>query len=183
MRVRRDTHAEVHVRLGGRRIGAAADSSDPVPLRHDRSLGHGGRCKLKVCYRIAVVGADRHADAAVRYRSDEGHGAAGGGNDVASGRGRDVDSAVLTAGVRVGAQVERAHHGSIHGPSPGVGGGGPREYERGGRRGHQSAHRVTSRIVVCEPLFDGSAARRRCLIRRRTRASQMCANCVTAAGR
>lgn len=181
VRIGRDSNAEMHVALARDAVATRPDHADDVALGDDRASCHGRGAELKVRHGVAVVGSNADSEPTVRHGADERDRAARSGAHPRADRRADVDPAVLTARIRVGAQAERAYHRSVHGPSPGVGGGGPREYQRGGCREHQSAHRVTSKIVVCEPLFDGSAARRRFPIRRRTRASRMCANCVTAA--
>jgi hypothetical protein len=80
----------------------------------------------------AVRRLDGHPAAVCGERPGERHGSRGGRADRNAFRPGDVDAAVLTARVRVGAQGERTEHGAVGGPCPGP--GGRAEYQRSERR-------------------------------------------------
>jgi hypothetical protein len=103
-----------------------------------RALGHGGalldadRAEVDERDRVAARGLDRDAPTMGGQRPGERDGSAGRSAHRAPVGSRDVDPAVLTAGVRVGADRERAQHSAVGGPCPRR--GRRAEDERGERR-------------------------------------------------
>ena len=126
--VRRHAHAEMDVRHVHLRVAGRPDRADPVALRHGGAPGDRQRAEVGERHRVAVPSDDRHAEAARRDAAGERDGSGGGGDHRRAGLACDVDSPVLPARVRVGADRERAHHGAGDGPAPGERQGRGREH-------------------------------------------------------
>ena len=120
VRVGGQANAEMDVGLSPLGVAARADRADDLPLLDRRSRSHPDRSQVDERDRVAVGRANRQAQALVRKLTDEGGDAGCGCPNLGAGRRRDVDSAVLSAGVGVPFCDERPQHRSVDGPRPGI---------------------------------------------------------------
>jgi hypothetical protein len=130
--------AEVHVGDVELRHAARADGPDHVALSHGRSAGDPQRPQVEQRRRVPVGRCDRKRLAAGRHGAREGDRPARGSDHRRSRRRTDVDAAMESARVRVGAEAERAQDWPLHRPRPAVGRGGSDESRD--RRAHCQAH-------------------------------------------
>ena len=124
-----EADAEVDVRQERDRVRALADGADDLSLGDDAAACDGGRAELEQRHRVDV-GQDRDRPAAAGYRADERDGAGDRrAHGVADGR-ADVDAAVLSACVRIGAERKLPQDRAVDRPRP-----APRD--RGGDERHE----------------------------------------------
>jgi hypothetical protein len=119
VRVGSQANAEMDVGLCPLGVTARADRADDFALFDRRPRPHADRPHVDERDRVAVGGANRQTQALVRELPDEGGDAGCGRTDVGAGRRRDVDSAVLAAGVGIPFGGERPQHRPFDGPRPG----------------------------------------------------------------
>jgi hypothetical protein len=117
--VGRDANAEVDVRVPGDRITARARDAHERALCYLVALGDGSAPELEQRDGVAVRRPDRHRAAAFRNRPGERDDARGGSENARPDRCRDIDAAVLAAGIGVAAVGEWTDHRPVHGPGPG----------------------------------------------------------------
>lgn len=120
VRVGGQTNAEMDVGLCPLGVAARPDRADDLALFNRRSRPHANRPQVDERDRVAVGRANRQAQAFVRKLPDEGGDAGCGCPDIGADRRRDVDSAVLAAGIGVIFGDERPQHRSVDGPGPGT---------------------------------------------------------------
>lgn len=121
MRLGRHADSEVDVRLGMLDLSARADGADALALL-DRSAdpdAHGPEMDERD--RVAVLGADRHAEPRTRQRAGERDHAARGCAHVGARERPDVHTAVLPAQVRIVLGEKAPEHRAVDGPAPGTG--------------------------------------------------------------
>jgi hypothetical protein len=110
---------EMDVRHVELRRAARADGADRRPLVDLRALRDRDRAEVRQRHGQRVARQDRHCPAARRDRAGERHGPGDRRRDVGSGRGADVDAAVLPARVRMRRiEGERREHGALDRPRP-----------------------------------------------------------------
>jgi hypothetical protein len=85
--------------------------------------------------RVPVLGTDRQAEPLLWKPASEGDDSGRCGTDVRTGRGADVDPAMLAAGVRIPIGDERPEHRPVDRPGPGRGPG--RKHESGDENGDE----------------------------------------------
>jgi hypothetical protein len=123
--------AEVHVRDGLLGLPARTHRAHRVTLGNGRPAPDGQGAEMQQCDGVAVRRPDRDCPPACRHGSGERDDAAGRRDDRRTSSRADVDPAVETARVRIGAEAERMQNRPLHRPGPPVRRRG-RE-ERGGR--------------------------------------------------
>jgi hypothetical protein len=113
------SHAKVEVRLLGRPNPGRADVADPLAGRHPLALPHRDGREVEVGGVVAAVGgANAHGDARRPGHAGEADLAGGRGHDRRPHLARDVDAAVLAAGVWIVAVPIRRDHLAVEGPHP-----------------------------------------------------------------
>ena len=117
--LRRDPDAEVDTRGRMLRVAARAHRPDGRAFVDHVALRGRDRPEVDERDRVAVGREDRHAASVGGERARERDGPGRGRPDGQAVAAADVDSPVLSGGVRVGAERERAQHGSVGGPRPG----------------------------------------------------------------
>ena len=118
VRIRSQANPEMDVGLSPLGLAARADGSHDLAFL-DRSPGaHTDRAEVHEGDRVAVGGANRQAEALVRQLARERDDAGGRSPDVGSGRRRDVDPAMLSAGIGVVLGDERAQNRTVDRPRP-----------------------------------------------------------------
>jgi hypothetical protein len=121
VRLGRHADSEVDVRLGMLDVSARADGSDNLALL-DRGADpdtHGPEMDERD--RVAVLGANRHAEPRLRQRAGERDHAARGCAHVGARERPDVHTAVLPAQVRIILGEKAPEHRAVDGPAPGSG--------------------------------------------------------------
>jgi hypothetical protein len=113
-------------------LSGRADRPDDRPLTHGVIAPQARRAKMRQGHGVPVGRLDRHDFAAHRHGADERDGAGCGRKNGLSGPGADVDSAVLTRGVRIVAEDELLEHLTLDGPGPRSRGGHNHESRREG---------------------------------------------------
>jgi hypothetical protein len=98
-----DTDAEMHVRAWMLGVAAGPDRADGFALAYDGVLRNARGADVRQRHGVAVGSRDRDRQPVVRHGADERHRAPGRCADRLGRRGGDVDSAVLTGRVRIGA--------------------------------------------------------------------------------
>jgi hypothetical protein len=129
--VRRDPHAEVDVRCGGDLVLARADRADDRPLGDGVAALHRHRAELEQRYRVAVARHDRDGPTTAGQGARERDGASDGSAHARAERAADVDTAVLAAGVRIGAERKRTQHRALDRPRPRPGRGREGKQQQG----------------------------------------------------
>jgi hypothetical protein len=135
VRVRGQADAQIDVRLGPLGLAARADRADDVALGDLGSDRDPDRAEMDERDRVPVLGTDRQAEPLLWKPAGEGDDSGRCGTDVRTGRGADVDPAVLAAGVRIPIGDERPEHRPVDRPGPGRGPG--REHESGEESGDE----------------------------------------------
>jgi hypothetical protein len=120
VRLRRDAHAEVDVRLGRGRIAARADAGDEDSLFDGVALRNQQLSELQERNGVAVGRLDGERLPATGNDAGEGHGSGRRRPDVRAELAADVDPAVLVARIRVGAEHERPQNRPGGRPCPRV---------------------------------------------------------------
>jgi len=118
VRLGRHSDSEVDVRLGMLDLSARADGADALTLL-DRGAdpdAHGPEMDERD--RVAVLGADRHAEPCMRHRAGECDHAACGCAHVGPREPPDVHAAVLPAQVRIVLGEKALEHRAVDGPAP-----------------------------------------------------------------
>ena len=105
LRLRRQAHAEVDIRLLDLGVAARADRADRRALRDGGVRGDRDRAQMRQRHRVAVGRLDRDALPRGRHRAGEGHRARGGCDHGGAGSAADVDAPVLAARIRM-ARIE-----------------------------------------------------------------------------
>ena len=154
------------MRLLGDRVGALAHAPDACSLGHRLAPLDGDGAELEQRDRMPVVGSDRQRPAAVRHGSDERDRPSNGGPHRLADRRSDVDSSVLPARVRVGAEAERPQERPFDRPRP------PLRTSRPGERTeradeYETLHASTSVVRVANDVIERSSVSGRCQRRRR----------------
>ena len=118
---------------------ARADGPHRFALAHRGSAPHAERPEVHERDGVAVRGLDRHDLAAAGNAARERDRSRGRRTDGSSGRGADVDPAVLACRVRVGGiEGEPDQHGSCHRPGPAE--SRSRDDQGGGSRSNEQTH-------------------------------------------
>jgi hypothetical protein len=136
VRIRGQANTEMDIRLGPLRLSAGADRSHDLSFVHGRADPNRDRAEVDERDRIAVLGADREAEALARQLPGETDDSAGGRADLRPGRKADVDTAMLTSRIGVVVGDEWSKHGPFHRPAPR--GRSRSEHERGKHRDDNS---------------------------------------------
>jgi hypothetical protein len=97
---------------------ARADGGDRVPFTHRRPAPDGNGAEVEQGHGVAVRRLDRERPPTRRHGPGERDDAARRRDHRGAGRRADVDSAVETARIRIGAEVERAQNRPLHRPGP-----------------------------------------------------------------
>ena len=100
-------------------VAARAHRPDRRTLVDDVALRHADRLEVEERHGVAVRREDRDAAPVGGHGAGERDRAGRGSANRRAGRAGDVDAAMLSGGVRVGAQLERAEHLAVGGPRPG----------------------------------------------------------------
>ena len=118
MRLGRHSDSEVDVRLGVLDLSARADGADALALldRGPDPDAHGPEMDERD--RVAVLGADRHAEPRMRQRAGERDDAVRRCAHVGAGDRPDVHAAVLPAQVRIVLGEKALEHRAVDGPAP-----------------------------------------------------------------
>jgi hypothetical protein len=98
------------------RLAAPAHDSDRIPLRDRVAPSDTDRAEVEQRDGVAVRCEDRHAAPAGRDGARERDRPRGWGTHRRALDPGDIDPAVLTAGIRVGAEHERAQHRAVGRP-------------------------------------------------------------------
>jgi hypothetical protein len=106
------------VRLRPLDLTARPDGAHGFAFLDRRAGAHADRAEVHEGDRVAVRSANRQAEPLVRQPAGERHDAGGRCPDISGRSRRDVDSAVLAAGIRVVRCDERAQHWAVDGPRP-----------------------------------------------------------------
>jgi hypothetical protein len=107
------------------------DRADRLPLDHVRAAGDGDRAEVDEGDRVAVDRLDRDGEPVRRQRSGKGdHPSAHGGHRAAAVS-ADVDPAVLSRGIGIGAVAKAFQDRSGGRPRPGPGRGREHEQDEG----------------------------------------------------
>ncbi len=119
LRIARDAHAEVDERLGEIDVAARPHSSDDGAFPDERAPGHTDRPQVDERGGVAERCLDRNCLSAARNRAGErDHSLRRSEDRMTAGR-AEIDAAVLTGGVRMGAiERERSQHWPVDGPGP-----------------------------------------------------------------
>ena len=113
-----EPNAEVYVRFRNLGVARGSDSPDDLPVG-DRGAPGDSRCaEMRERDRVAVSGCHCDDEPATRHRPDVGHDSACCGVHLLAGSCADVDSPMLTARVRIGAEAEGSEHSSTRRPRP-----------------------------------------------------------------
>ena len=99
-------------------VSARADRADDLTLAEGRPGSDRNRSQVDERHGVSVLGADRQTAAGMRNLAGEGHDPGHRSAHVGAGLGADVDSAVLSASVRVVAGDEGPEHRPLDGPAP-----------------------------------------------------------------
>jgi hypothetical protein len=153
---------EVHVRKGLLRHSARADRANRVALGDGRPARDGDGAEMEQRDGVAVGRLDRDRPPACRHGPGERHDPARRRDDRGTRLRADVDSAVETARVRIGAEAECMQNRPLHRPGPPL---CRCRHDERGRRGAarepreqgggllpvlQTATRVASGLVCCQ---------------------------------
>jgi hypothetical protein len=131
LRIGDTADAEVDVWDGKLRDSARPHRADHVALGHVHAAGDPQRAKVEQRRGVSVGGRDRKGLAAGRHGARKGDRPARRSDDRGSRCRTDVDAAMESALVRVGAEAERAQDRPLHRPRPGVRcGGGAKSRDR-----------------------------------------------------
>ena len=114
----RDPDAEMDARGRVFDVSARAHRPHRLPLGDSVALRDADRAEMEQRHRIAARREDRHPSAVRRYRPGERDRARRRGANRAAVAAPDVDTAVLSRGVRVRTDRKRAKHGPVGGPRP-----------------------------------------------------------------
>ncbi len=114
--LRFDAHAEVDVWAVDLGLATRADYADGVALRHGLALADRGRAEVGQRHRVPVRGQDRDGLAARRHGARKRDRARGRRAHRRAGGACDVDPAMLSAAIRVGAERERTHDDAVGRP-------------------------------------------------------------------
>ena len=140
-------HAQVHVRLARRCVGALADRADASALPHLVTALHCDRAELQQRHGVTVARADRQRATSRRNGAGERdgpcHRRAHGLADWAA----HVDPAMLTCGVRVRPEDERSQHRPLDRPRPRLCAAGEQQRAQRARDDREPTHRRTSFFV------------------------------------
>ena len=145
LRLRGDSDAEVEIRPGDLGIPARADRADRLPLVDDGTGGHRDRAEMGQRDGESLRRRDRERSSGPGHGSAERHRPGGRRQDDLARRRRDVDPAVLSAGVRMGRiEDEALEDGPAHGPRPGM------RHRRDEKRGQdRDENHTTHRHHLC----------------------------------
>jgi hypothetical protein len=121
----------MNVRLRPFRVARGTDRTHALALLDLGASLHGSRSEVNERDGVAVGSADRDSHAVPRRRAGEGDNARAGSGHRLLGVAADVDSAVLPAGVRIVAEVERPEHRPRYRPAPAGRCGGGRQGDEG----------------------------------------------------
>ncbi len=142
MRLRCDPDSEVHVWLGVLNLSARANGADCLALLDLGADPDADGTEVDERNRVALLGANRHAESRVRNRPGKRDHSARGCAHVGP-RGRpDVDTTVLSAQVRIVLSREPGEHGTVDGPAPGT--ARRRESKRTRHSQHHHRHAVAN---------------------------------------
>ncbi len=144
LRVGRHAEAQMDVRPGHLRHAARPDRPDKGAFLDDDAFEHANCAQVRERDGIAVGGLDRHGAAARGHRARKGHRPGRGREHDGVRRSAHVDPPVLTAGVRVFAERERAQHGPGSRPRPRLRRRGERE--QGERAGAGESSHLSSSL-------------------------------------
>ncbi len=122
VRLGRHSDAQVDVRLGVLDLSARADGADALALLDRGADPHAHGPEMDERDRVAVFGADRHAEPRMRQRAGERDHAACGRTHVGARERPDVHTTVLPAQVRIVLGEKASDHRAVDGPAPGTGG-------------------------------------------------------------
>jgi hypothetical protein len=135
LRIDRAAHSEVDVGHRQLRLAARADGAYDLALRDGVAAPDGVRPEVHERDRVAVRRRDRQRLATDRHRPREGDRAGDRRLHPGTARRADVDSAVLSGGVRVLAvEREECQHRAVHGPAPAQGGRRDDQHRDGNHR-------------------------------------------------
>ena len=118
VRIRGQANAEVNVRLAPLRLAARADRGHDVALVDRGARGDADRADVDEGDGVPLRSANRQAEPFVRQPAGEGDDAGCGSAKLGARAARDVDPAMLAAGVRVAVGCERPQDRSVDGPGP-----------------------------------------------------------------
>jgi hypothetical protein len=141
------THAEVHERLRRRHDTTRTDRADDRALAYLRSARHADRPEMNERHRVAERRLDRDGASSGRHHPGEGDHTGGGREHISSRRASEVDTAMLTRGVRMG-MVERepTQDRPVDRPRPGLSRRGQRQ--RAQHRKNESSMHAT--LLCCQ---------------------------------
>jgi hypothetical protein len=118
VRVRRQPHPEIDVRLRKLRHAARPDRADELSFPDRVAAPDGVRAQMQEGDRVTVPRPDRHRPSAPRDGSGEGDRSCCRRRDRRPRCGTDVDSAMLAGRVRIRAEREGHQHRTRDGPTP-----------------------------------------------------------------
>jgi hypothetical protein len=119
MLIAREADAEVDERLLEIDLAARADRPDHRALPDDRAAGHTDRAQVQERHRVAERGLDGDGLAAGRHGARERYGAVSRRENRCAGRSAEIDAAMLTARVGMGAiERKRPEHRAVDRPGP-----------------------------------------------------------------
>ncbi len=140
-------HAEVHVRLARRCVGALADRADARALPHLVAALHCDRAELQQRHGVAVARADRQRATSRGNGAGEGDGPCHRCAHRLAHGAADVDPAMLPCGVRVRPEDERPQHRPVDRPRPRLCAAGEQQRAQRARDDREPTHRRTSFVV------------------------------------
>ena len=138
----------MNVRRGGDNVGALTDSAHGRPFGDLVAAHHADRAELQQRDRVAVGRLDRDRTTAAGDRADERDGAGSRRAHDSPKVGADVQATVLTAGVDVVAERERAQDRPVARPCPSACGWRDGERRQDDRGNELSPHAKPPSVVV-----------------------------------
>jgi hypothetical protein len=137
VRVRRQTDAQMDIRLGAFGLSARPDGPHDLAFADGRPHPDRDRAQVDERGRVPVLGPDRQAPTFVWQLPGESDDSGRRRHHIRARRRADVDSTVLAAGVGVVPSDERPKHRAVDRPAPPRRTGGPDgRRERNGSRCH-----------------------------------------------
>jgi hypothetical protein len=140
--VRGEADAEVDVGLLMLGLSGRARERNPGALRDDCATTYRRGTEMRQRHGISIRCLHRDHEPAARHLADERHLSSRRCKHGFVVRGSDVDTAVLSRRVRVGAQVEGTQHGAARRPRPGTRGTGCEQQQTHGDGHHLHSHRA-----------------------------------------
>jgi hypothetical protein len=140
-------HAQVHVRVARRCVGALADRAEARTLSHLVATLDCDRAELQQRHGVAVARADRQRATSRRNGAGEGDGPCHGCAHRLADDAAHVDPAMLPCGVRVRPEDERSQHRPVDRPRPRLCAARKQQRAQRARDDREPTHRRTSFVV------------------------------------